>query len=82
MTMSSSRLLRSRMSSTLSITMLSRLRRHLFLPADRPAMLLLLLMLIEADTLGATDMDMDILRSALSMYACTNPADVMMGGSS
>ena len=31
-------------------------------------------MLIEADTLGATDMDMDILRSALSMYACTNPA--------
>ena len=59
--------------------------RRLFLPVDRPpppAVLLLLLMLIEADTLWAAGTDMDMLRSAVSMYACTNPADVMMGGSS
>ena len=47
-----------------------------------PAVLLLLPVLIEADMLGAAATDMDMLRSSLSMYACTYPADVMMGGSS
>jgi hypothetical protein len=59
------------------------LRRLLLLPwRPSPLTLMLLLMLIEADA-GGTDIDMgmDALRSALAMYACTNPADVMMGGS-
>ena len=45
---------------------------------DAPAVLLLLPVLMEADMLE----DIDMLRSSLSMYACTYPADVMMGGSS
>ena len=80
MTAARSRLLVRLMSAAQVITMFCPLRR-LFLPW-RPSLLipLLMLLLIEVDALGATDMGM--LRSALLMYACTNPADVMMGGSS